>query len=130
MPVRLVIIALLFVLSGITSAVAMGQAMSQHLLLFDVGIINLFIGVGLFTISNRMRIWALFASLLYIVWCPIFIVLTLSSQQPAMFRILSIPYAEIPPGVTVAFTILVFLYSCWQFQVLRQPEIRDLFSHA
>ena len=130
MPVRLVVIALLFVLSGVTSAVAMGQAISQHMLLFDVGIINLFIGVGLFTLSNRMRIWALFASLLYVVWCPIFIVLTLISQQPATFRILSIPYAEIPPGVTVAFTILVFLYSCWQFQVLRQPEIRDRFSHA
>ena len=130
MPVRLVIIALLFVLSGISSAVAMGQAISQHMLLFDVGIINLFIGVGLFTLSNRMRIWALFASLLYIVWCPIFIVLTLTSQQPATVRILSIPYAQVPPGVTVAFTILVFLYSCWQFQVLRQPEIRDLFSRA
>ena len=130
MPVRLVIIALLFVLSGISSAVAMGQAISQHMLLFDVGIINLFIGVGLFTLSNRMRIWALFASLLYIVWCPIFIVLTLTSQQPATVRILSIPYAQVPPGVTVAFTVLVFLYSCWQFQVLRQLEIRDLFSRT
>lgn len=130
MSVQLIVIELLFALSRITSVVAMGEAISQHTLLYDVGIINFIIGVGLFALSNRMRIWALFASQLYVVWCPAFVVLTLISQKPATFRILSIPYAQIPPSVTVTLTILVFLYSCWQFQVLHQPAIRDLFSRA
>jgi hypothetical protein len=128
-PTALAIVGVLFILSGLNSILMIGwQLVFGHRFNIDLGVINLWVGLGLLRAKARWRLvalvmlWVGFAiavgGLAYVVFG--------SPTAEATFFTLPLGIAARP--IVIAFLVASFAVMVWQYRVLQRPDVRVLFE--
>lgn len=127
-PRSLIVVAALFVLTGLWSVVNMWGELMRHSLHLDFGVLGLLIGPGLL---NRKRGWRTVA--MVFIWFrlivgPLAALLIIGSGGKGEVQLLGQTVNGIP--VATVWALLVGLYALviWQYRVMTAPGIRALFD--
>jgi hypothetical protein len=102
--------------------------LTQGSLFLNVGVLSLFIGVGLLRYSRGWRTCALVFLWLAMIGFPLAAVFMLFTDQPLQFTVFDQPMGEVPRGVGVGVAALGFALAVWQYWVLTRPRVRRLFG--
>lgn len=93
-----------------------------------VGLLSLFIGLGLLRHRRIWRIIAMATLGLVMGILPILVVAMLfATQKPVQYTLFGRYTGEIPMAFTVAALVAIFLMAVWQYSVLKRPGVRRLF---
>lgn len=126
-PRDLRIVALLFLLSGINSALTMVVGFMTGQIRLEFGFISIFAFFGLLHLSRGWRLYALFMIWWGIVISPVIIILGLTTNL-CTFNIFTLPVTQIPPLVGAMVSLVIFFLLLWQLKVLTRREIKALFQ--
>ncbi len=127
-PVSLKIVAALFILGGLFSAIDVLIQLTQGSLFLNLGVLGLFIGVGLLRYSRGWRTCALVFLWLAIIGFPLAAVIILATDQPLRYTVFGQEMGEAPKGVGVVVAVVGFALALWQYWVLTRPRVRCLFG--
>ena len=127
-PTSLKVVAVLFILSGVASLVDVILSLFQGTLNFNLGVLGLFIGMGLLRLNPTWRVWALVFTWIAIIGAPIIGLLFLFLPGPLNFTLFGQPAGQAPKAAGVAVAAVIFLVALWQLRVLTRPDVRELFQ--
>lgn len=132
-PASLKIVAALFILGGLSSALDALIRLTQGTLFLNLGILGLFIGIGLLRYSRGWRVCALVFLWLAMVGFPLAGFLLVATDQPVRFTLFGQEVSEVPKtaGVAVAGVAVAavgFALALWRYRVLTRPRVRQLFG--
>jgi hypothetical protein len=135
-PVSLTVVAILFILSGISAAIGdVVSLMYNHLnLIFGVlqnlilGILMILIGIGLFGLSRGWRTCALVINWIAIIGLPILALLTITVRAPLNFTIGEQLVGHPTRGLGVLIVGIEFAVVLWVHHVLTRPDVKELFQ--
>lgn len=126
-PIALRIVAGLFVLQGLLTAVDVVVKLFHDHLDLNLMLLCLWIGPGLLRHSPTWRKWAL-----AILWFSFFAISLLAVvallRPPLDFKLFGYPTAPVPTLPTLLFLLALFLLALWQYRVLIRPDIHCLFA--
>ena len=126
-PTSLKVVAVLFVLSGLSSLIEVMISLAHGHLSINFGVLGLLIGPGLLRLSRGWRTWALVLTWLAIILAPIAAIAFLAVQGPIEFLLFGQQVGDAPTALGVGLAALVFLVALWQYRVLTRPDVRALF---
>ena len=124
-PQPLKIVAWLFIVSGICAAIQVVVLLLAGRININLNVLSIFIGRGLLCLNPRSLTWAMFFTWLGLIFIPIFIVASLFT--PGNLKIFGLNFGQAPPGVGFIFGVGVFALVYWQYTVLTNRQIRQLF---
>lgn len=124
-PQPLKIVAWLFIISGISSAIQVIVLLLSGHININLGVLSIFIGQGLLRFNPRSLSWAMFFTWLGLIFIPAFILLSLLS--PGNLNIFGLNFGQAPPGLGFIVGVAAFALVYWQYTVLTDYEIRQLF---
>jgi hypothetical protein len=127
-PVSLKVVAALFILGGLSSAIDVLIRLTQGSLFLNLGVLGLFIGIGLLRYSRGWRTCALVFLWLAMIGLPLAAVLLLATDQPLRYTILGRDMGEAPKAAGVVAVVVGFALTLWQYWVLTRPRVRQLFG--
>ena len=126
-PMALRIVAGLFVLQGLLTAVDVVVKLFHDHLDLNLMLLCLWIGPGLLRHSPTWRKWAL-----VVLWFSFFAISLLAVvallRPPLDFKLFGFPTAPVPTLPTLLFLLAMFLLALWQYRVLIRPDIHCLFA--
>lgn len=126
-PMALRIVAGLFVLQGLLTAVDVVVKLFHDHLDLNLMLLCLWIGPGLLRHSPTWRKWAL-----VVLWFSFFAISLLAVvallRPPLDFKLFGFPTAPVPTLPTLLFLLAMFLLTLWQYRVLIRPDIHCLFA--
>lgn len=126
-PRVLAVVAILFLLSGIASVADVALDLAQGELDFNLGILGIPICFGLRRFSPAWRTCALVFLWVGMLVCPIAFLLGLFGTGSASFNLLGIRVPDIPRFWVSVAAIPAFVVVAWEYSVLTNPRIRNLF---
>jgi hypothetical protein len=126
-PTSLKVVAALFIVAGISSLIEIIVSLFHNRISINLGVLNLFIGVGLLRLSPTWRMWALVFTWLALVGVPLVGLYFLTSPDPLDFSFFGQKVAQVPKAAGVALAVASFSITLWQYRVLTRPDIRALF---
>lgn len=124
-PRSLKIVAVLFILGGITSIIDVIVALSQGALNLNFGVLGLFVGIGLLRFSRGWRTCAL---VLLWISVPLIALFFLFGAEAVNYTIFWQNMGQGSRAIAVALAAVVFAVVLWQYRVLTRPDIRKLFG--
>ena len=126
-PMALRIVAGLFVLQGLLTAVGVILKLCRGNIDLNLMLLCLWIGPGLLRHSPTWRKWAL-----VVLWFTFFVISLLAVfallRPPLDFKIFGFPAGPVPPVLTLLFLLAMFLLTLWQYRILIRPDIHGLFA--
>ncbi len=122
-PIALSIVALLFLIGGLMSAV---QPMQMPVI--GLGIINCLIGIGLWRRKPLARSWALIGLCFAMAFLILLAGMMLLPTTKPFIGIYLWQWQNVPKFVGIAFAIGLLGLSYWQYRVLRRDDVRTLFE--
>ena len=125
LPQSLQIVAWLFIIGGICSAIDMIMSPFYGRISINFGVLTIFIGRGLLRFNPRSLSWAMFFTWLGLILTPIFAAIFLVT--PGNLTLFGVKVGQAPPGLGFVFCIVLFALVCWQYCVLTSHQIRKLF---
>ena len=126
-PAALNVVAVLFLLGGISNAIDVLLALREGRIDPNVGILGIPIFFGLRAFSSQWRTAALVFLWFGFLLCPFIVIFVAFGDVPVEFRLFGRHIAALPSyGMSIA-GILLFLLLVWQYGVLVRPDIRALF---
>jgi hypothetical protein len=128
LPISLKIVAVLFILGGISSMVDIIIALLNHTISLNVGILGLFIGGGLLRLSRGWRTCGLVFLWIAIVLCPIIVAAFILVSRLPEVTVLGQHTGTISMEIALAFAAIAYALVLWQYHVLTRPDIRRLFG--
>jgi hypothetical protein len=126
-PRSLRIVAALFFLTGVASVIEMIVLLAHATVSGNLGVLGLFIGLGLLRHSRGWRTCALFCLSLGFAVMPILLVLVLAGA-PVNFKLLGLPSGTLPPALALILGIVWLAPAVWQCLVLTRPSVKRLFG--
>lgn len=129
-PTALNIVAILFLIGGISSALGMLIRLRDGQLHLDLGILGIPTYFGLRRFSKGWRIYALVCVWFVLVVSPICFVLGFAISQPAHFSLLGLNTGKVSPLWLSIVSVLFFAISLWQLRILTRREIRAKFHEG
>jgi len=126
LPRTLRLVALLFLLSGISSLISMVVGALNSQVRLEFGMIGIFVYFGLLRLSSGWRTCALALTLLGVVMSPVMAILSLGAPQKVNINIFGINSA-MPSFFVVLASIFWFGLALWQWSVLKRPDVTALF---
>jgi hypothetical protein len=127
-PTSLTVVAVLFLIGGILSALDIVFSLFHGRIEFNPGVLGLFIGPGLFRLRRGWRTCGLVLLWLNLVFAPIFAVLLLAANRPLPLNLFGIPAGEVPIAFGLIFVIACFALALWSYFVLTRADVRALFG--
>ena len=131
-PMSVRLTAALFILGGLHAAVDMFLALFNGDLHLNIGMVGLFIGVGLLRERRPWRTWALALIWIRLLATPISTLMLLSGDT--WWRIFlfgrSLDYQSDGLWLGLVWSSAWFVISLWQYRVLTRPDVRQLFGLA
>lgn len=128
LPFALRLVAVLFILSGMDAALKMVFALLAGMLKLDVGLLGIWIGLGLMRRHPAARTWALvylwLAGLASLAVTALFV----SRGGPFEFRIFGVLVGHVPLSVALATAGLLLVLLIWQYRVLKRSDVRRIFT--
>lgn len=128
-PIALNIVAIIFLLGGISSAIGMLIRWLDGQVHIDFGILSIPTYFGLRRFSRGWRIYALVCIWVVLVACPIFFVFGFVSQ-PADFSFFGLSTGKVPSFWISIVSVPLFLVSLWELRVLTRSDIRSKFFES
>lgn len=127
LPLALKIVAILFILGGVSAAIEMIVSLMNNRININFGVLGIFIGLGLFRLSQGWRKCALFFTWIGLIALPIIGFLFLGHSGPLDFSIFGqkVGYASKEFGLTIV--VVSFVYTLWQYRVLTRRDVQCLF---
>ncbi len=127
-PLSLKIVAILFVIGGISAVIEVLVALMQGRLNINFGVLGLFIGPGLLALRPGWRICALVFTWIGLIGVPLVAILMLTHAGLLDLNVFGIKVGHAPKWLGVVIAIGVFCLALWQYHVLMRPDIRALFG--
>jgi len=127
LPLALKIVAIIFILGGITTLIEVIVSLLNKRIDINFGVLGIFIGIGLFKLSQGWRICALVWTWFVLITVPIIGFMFLGHPNPLDFSIFGQKVGVVSKQVGVAMAALLFVYTLWQYRVLTREDVRRLF---
>jgi hypothetical protein len=128
-PVKLQIVATLFVLCGISSIITFIIKLSQGALYLPFDILGFPIAYGLLHFRSGWRTLALVFIWIALIFIPVLMILGVFTPN-RYFEIFGIKVAEISLFSFLLIVSAVYALIIWQYRVLTDPEVSILFKRA
>jgi hypothetical protein len=126
-PIALQIVALLFLLYGISSVIGMLVRLASGSINIDFGFLGIPTYFGLRRFSIGWRTFALVCIWIGLIMCPLAFVFGIFVSAPTYFKMFGIRIAEIAPLWLSVVSVPIFILEFWQYRVLTSPQVRALF---
>jgi hypothetical protein len=127
-PTALKVVAVLFILGGVSAIVDMLIQLTDGTLKINFGVLGLFIGPGLLRLRPGWRTCGLVMLWIGMILLPIFTVAILFIGVPGSIDVFGFPIGTAPAVVVSAWTALFFALAVWEYRVLTRPDVRALFG--
>lgn len=127
-PVALRVVAILFLIGGLGSAVDVVMALYKGELYLNPGVLGIPTYFGLRAFSPGWRTWALVSLWLGLIGASVAFVVGLLGGLPAKFDLFGWRIAELPPYSMSIVAVATSALLLWQYRVLTRPDIRRLFE--
>ncbi len=105
-PQPLKIVAWLFIIGGIFSAIQVVVLLFTGHININLGVLGIFIGRGLLRLNPRSLAWAMFFIWFGLIFTPIFIILSVFT--PGNLKIFGLNMGQAPPGLGFIFGVAAF----------------------
>ena len=128
LPLSLKIVAWLFLITGIFSAIDIILAIAQKSISINFGILGIPIFWGLLNRRSGWRICGLVLIWFVLIVIPIVFIASLLGNEPAYFEVFRIRISRIPRWVASVVCVPFFLLVLWEYRVLVRPDIKALFK--
>ncbi len=127
-PLSLKVVAGLFILAGICSAIDVVVSLMHGHISINFGVLGLFIGPGLLRFSRGWRTCALVFLWIALIGVPIVALLFMTARGPLDFKVFGQKVGHVSIGFGLVMAAVAFVLTLWQYRVLNRPDIRKLFS--
>ena len=127
-PTSLRVVAVLFILDGVTSSIAVLVSAMHGELNINFGLLGFFIGPGLLCLSSGWRRCALVLTWFGLIGVPLATMLMLSFNGPLHFKLFGQEVCEAPKLLGLIFAVFIFGLTLWQYRVLTREDVRQLFG--
>ena len=128
LPGSLIAVAVLFIISGLSAVLDVIWSLMHHHLSINLGVLGLFVGIGLLRLSGGWRTCGLVLLWIGMILVPLVALLFMLHGGPldvTVFR-QHVGHASVAMGLLLAGGIFVLL--CWMYFVLTRPDVRRLFG--
>lgn len=126
-PKALTVVAWIFIIGGVAVAIEILLALLRQHLSLNLGVIGIFIGLGLLRLSRGWRTVALVSLWIAMVGTPLVGMMALSGQGALSFTVFGIKVAEMSIGPFLIYAFGFFVLTVWQYRVLTRSDVRALF---
>lgn len=120
-------VAYLFILGGIISLIDTVVELFIGRINLNLGALYILIGRGLLRLNPRSLSWAMFFTWLGLIFTPIAAVASLFTLSN--FQVFGLYVGRAPHGVCFALSTAMFALYYWQYTVLKNREVRQLFFY-
>ncbi len=127
-PVSLKVVAGLFIVGGICSAIEVVVSLMHNHINVNFGVLGLFIGPGLLRLSRGWRTCALVFLWVVLLGAPIVGLLFIAHHGPLYLTLFGQRVGLASKELGAAVAGLVFALAMWQYRVLTRPDVRSLFG--
>ena len=129
-PRSLKIVAALFVLSGVLSALGVLVSLAHGHVRLNLGVLCIFVGYGLLRLRPGWRTWALVFTWITLLVAPVLVLLVLFGHCPAYFSVFGQRVGSAPPELAAVAGVCFFAFGVWQYRVLTRPDVVRLFHES
>ena len=126
-PLSLKIVAVLFIIGGVSAAIEILVSLTQGRINFNFGVLGLFIGPGLLALRPGWRTCVLVLTWIGMILLPLIALLMLGHSGPVDFKVFGVKVGHVSQGIAFVMAGIVFFICFWQYRVLVHPDIRMLF---
>ena len=127
-PLSLKVVAGLFILGGICSAIEVVLSLMHGHISINFGVLGLFIGTGLLRFSRGWRTCALVFLWIALIGVPIVALMFLTVSGQLDFVLFGQKAGHVSVGFALVTAAVAFVLALWQYRVLNRPDIRKLFG--
>ena len=127
-PTSLKVVAILFILGGISAVIEVLVSLAHSHLNINFGVLGLFIGPGLLALRPGWRTCALVFLWIAMIGIPIIAIVMLGHSGPLDFKVLGQNVGHASKELGLAIAVILFLLALWQYRVLTRPDVRRLFG--
>jgi hypothetical protein len=127
LPLALKIVAVLFILGGISAAIEVIASLMNNRIYINFGVLGIFIGFGLLRLSQGWRTCALVFTWIGLIAIPIIGILFLGHSGRLDFSLFGQKVGHAPKELGVGMVVVLFVYTVWQYRVLTREDVRFLF---
>jgi len=127
-PTSLKIVAGLFILYGVCSAVDVVVSLVLGNLTINLNVLAFFIGLGLLRFSRGWRTCALVVLWIYLIGLPIIALLIMLHHGPLDLNLAGQKVGHVSKGLSLGIAAVSFVLAFWQYRVLTRPDIRKFFG--
>ncbi|RYX86389.1 hypothetical protein EON83_01590 [bacterium] len=125
LPTSLRVVVILFIISGVMAAIDIVLALFNHRITFNLGVLTIFIGIGLLGRNPRSLSWALFVTWLELAFTVVLGILFLITPGTIQFFGRK---GVAPVGLGFVLSAVMFALAYWQLKILTNPQIRAVFG--
>lgn len=128
LPVSLIVVAVLFIICGVLSVIAVLGALMADRLSINLGVLGLFIGWGLLRLKRGWRTCALVYIWITLICVPLIGVMFIFVDGPLVIRMNGQKIGNVPKAVGLVLAAIIFAITYWEYRVLGRPDIQRLFG--
>lgn len=125
-PQPLKIVAYLLLIFGVISAFDIVIALLLGRIKINLGILQIFVGIGLLQLNPNSLKWAMFLTWLWLLVTPILAMGFFLNSGNLNF--LGRTVSQAPPGLGFMVSVAIFIFAYWQYHVLDSHEVRQSFA--
>jgi hypothetical protein len=129
-PTSLKVVAVLFILTGITSLIDVVVSLANGRIDIDFGVLGLFVGPGLLRLSQGWRTVGLVLLVISAIGVAIVALAFLTAPGPLDFSAFGVRVGQVSKELGLGLAVILFALVVWQLRVLTSEEVRDLFETA
>lgn len=126
-PLRLKIVAMLFMLFGAMDTVKMILAPFQDRFTINTGPLVVLVGFGLLALRPGWRTCGLVLLWIPLVFLPIVVIAGLANGEPATFKLFGQEIGQVPLFLFIPYMGAFWCLSLWEYRVLTESDVRALF---
>lgn len=126
-PTALIVIAVLFIISGIYHVVDVMVLFTHSKLSLSAGVLGIFVGPGLLRFRPGWRICALVFTWLGLIFTPIFALIALHGGRNVQVIYFDHSFGFMSQGLSLMVAFIYFIYFVRQYRVLTNSSVVSLF---
>jgi hypothetical protein len=127
LPFALKVVAVLYILGGISAVIEVIVSLMSSRININFGVLGIFIGIGLFRLSQGWRTCALVFTWIALIALPVIGLLFLDQSGSLDVNIFGEKVGYASKEFGVGMVVGLFFYTIWQYRVLTRPDVRHLF---
>lgn len=128
LPTSLIVVAVLFILFGVLSVFEVLIALLHGRISINLGVLNLFVGLGLLRLSRGWRTCGLVFLWIALIGLPLFALLILATARPLDLSLFGRKIGHAHDGLGLLVAAAMFALVLWEYRVLTRPDVRRLFG--